>query len=115
MKKRMNSKGFTLVELLAVVVILLLISTIAISSISAAIERQNVKKDEAAKEILISYAKLYFDDHKNSIGDNPCVNVLELIDEYNLDEKTLRDSDGELFNGSVKSDYLYHDDNCPTS
>ena len=35
--KKLNKKGFTLVELLAVVVILLAISVIAVSSISAAI------------------------------------------------------------------------------
>ena len=38
-----NRKGFTLIELLAVVVILLAISVMAISSISAAIERNKNK------------------------------------------------------------------------
>ena len=39
-KKKNNKKGFTLVELLAVIVILLAISVIAIPSISAGIERR---------------------------------------------------------------------------
>ena len=57
-KKRKNQKGFTLIELLAVVVILLAISVMAISSISAAIERNKDKQDNAKKEVLISYGKL---------------------------------------------------------
>ena len=40
---KLNKKGFTLIDLLAVVVILLAISVMAISSISAAIERNKVK------------------------------------------------------------------------
>ena len=111
MKKKMNKKGFTLVELLAVVVILLAISVIAVSSISAAMERQNQKKDEATKKIIISYAKDYFDTHKNTVDNNPCVNVSKLITEYNLDSVTL---DG--FNGSVTVDgtkYEYNSSECP--
>lgn len=104
MKKRMNRKGFTLVELLAVVVILLLISTIAISSISAAIERQNEKKDDATEEIIKSYAKLYFDDFKNTAVNNEgkgCVNISRLKTQYNLDENAIKKSDGSSFNGCV--------------
>ena len=63
-RKKLNNKGFTLIELLAVVVILLAISVIAVSSISAAMERNKVKQDEAKKEVIISYAKLYYDEHK---------------------------------------------------
>ena len=79
MKNKMNNKGFTLVELLAVVVILLAISVIAISSISAAMERQKEKQKTETQKIIISHAKNYFDDHKNSLGSNPCVNVYDLI------------------------------------
>ena len=57
--KSLNKKGFTLIELLAVVVILLAISIIAVSSISAAIERNKVKQNDAKKELIISYAKIY--------------------------------------------------------
>ena len=49
MKNKMNNKGCTLIELLAVVVILLAISVIAISSISAAIERNKGKQNEEKK------------------------------------------------------------------
>ena len=54
-----NKKGFTLVELLAVVVLLLAISVMAVSSISAAIERNKNKQNEAKKKMLANYAELY--------------------------------------------------------
>ena len=45
-KKKNNKKGFTLVELLAVIVILLAISVVAIPSISAGMERSKAKTNE---------------------------------------------------------------------
>ena len=41
---KLNKKGFTLIELLAVVVIMLAISVMAVSSISAAVERNKKKQ-----------------------------------------------------------------------
>ena len=86
---KLNKKGFTLVELLAVVVILLAISVIAVSSISAAIERNKAKQNEAKKEIIISYAKLYYDSHKNSESDK-CINFSQL----DLGDSESKDADG---------------------
>ena len=96
-KKRKNQKGFTLIELLAVVVILLAISVMAISSISAAVERNKEKQNDTKKAIIESYAELYYEDHKNSIGDSGCipVSVLDLTE----DEK--KDADGKEFTGKV--------------
>jgi prepilin-type N-terminal cleavage/methylation domain-containing protein len=105
MKKGLNNKGFTLVELLAVVVILLLLSTVAITSIGASLERQNQKKDAATKEIIISYGRLYLEEYKNN--NKACVNVETLKANYNLDSKTLEQSDGNPFDGSVYTDDDY--------
>lgn len=96
--KKLNKKGFTLVELLAVVVILLAISVIAVSSISAAIERNKEKQNEAKKELIISYAKLYYDEHKNSLGES---GVIELHD-LGLAENELKDANDDYFNGCVR-------------
>lgn len=95
--KKLNRKGFTLIELLAVVVILLSISVIAVSSISSAIERNKAKQNEAKIEIILSYAKLYYDEHKNSETDG-CIN----LDELNLSDAERVDADGEDFVGVVK-------------
>ena len=95
MKK--NNKGFTLVELLAVVVILLAISVIAISSISAAIERNKEKQNDAKIKIIETYAKMYYDSHKNTEIDK-CIELskLELADSESVD------SDNNPFEGVVK-------------
>ena len=95
---KLNKKGFTLIELLAVVVILLAISVMAISSISAAIERNKAKQDNAKKEVIVSYAKIYYEDHKNSLGLNGCIQ-LGLLD---LSEDEMTGSNGEVFPGGVK-------------
>ena len=78
---KINKKGFTLIELLAVVVILLAISVIAISSISAAIERNKAKQNEAKIDIIKTYAKLYYDSHRNTEETDGCIELNDL-DEY---------------------------------
>ena len=90
--KKKNNKGFTLIELLAVVVILLAISVIAVSSISAAMERNKAKQNDAKKEIIISYAKLYYEEHKNSYpGGNGCI-----LDCWNISRNINAGSEFEL-------------------
>lgn len=102
--KKLNKKGFTLIELLAVVVILLAISVIAVSSISAAMERNKAKQDAAKKEVIVSYARLYYDEHKNSIDREmessgyTCINIYDL----ELTDAESKDSNGDNFNGYVK-------------
>jgi len=99
--KKMNNKGFTLIELLAVVVILLAISVVAISSISAAIERNKAKQNDARISVIVSYAKLYYDEHKNSESDK-CIELDKLIDAGLLDEEEKKDVNGDEFIGVVK-------------
>lgn len=95
---KINKKGFTLIELLAVVVILLAISVIAISSISAAIERNKVKQNDSKKEVIISYAELYYNEHKNSLGTSGSIK----LDVLDLSENEMKDVDGNVFTGCVK-------------
>ena len=108
MKKKLNNKGFTLVELLATVVILLAISTIAVTSISAAMDRQNEKKDKEMLNMIISYGRLYIEEHKNRIS---CVSIDDLQDEYNLDDSVLKKStDNTTLTGVIKlsgGKYIY--------
>ena len=95
--KRMNKKGFTLIELLAVVVIMLAISVMAISSISAAIERNKAKQDNAKIEVIVSTAKLYYESHKNSLGTSGCISISKL----DLTENERKKSNGDMFTGGV--------------
>jgi len=95
--KKMNNKGFTLIELLAVVVILLAISVIAVSSISSAIERNKARQNAAKIEVIESYAKLYYDEHKNTLE-----GAMQIpLDVLGLSGSELVDADGEAFCGYV--------------
>lgn len=77
----MKSKmGFTLVELLAVIVILGIILTIATTSVIKNINDSKEKvKYTAAKEI-VEMAEVYF--ANNGINDNDCINVEDMIPNY---------------------------------
>ena len=101
--KKLNKKGFTLIELLAVVVILLAISVIAVSSISAAIERNKDKQNDAKKEVLISYAKLYYDQYKNdaTLRTNKRITLKELFDKGFAIEEEFKDVDGDNITGDI--------------
>ncbi|MBQ2873437.1 MAG: type II secretion system protein [Bacilli bacterium] len=94
---KLNKKGFTLIELLAVIVILLAISVIAVTSISAVIERNKVKQNDAKIEVIESYAKLYYEEHKNSLGSTGCIE----LDKLGLSDSESKDADGNLFTGGV--------------
>lgn len=95
---KLNKKGFTLIELLAVVVILLAISVIAIPSISSAIERNKAKQNNTKKEIIVSYAKLYYEEHKNSFV-NPSGSIG--LGELKLSDTERVDANGNAFVGVV--------------
>lgn len=109
---KLNNKGFTLIELLAVVVILLIISVIAIPSISAAIERNKAKKNEAQIDVIETYAEIYYETHKNSYTlTNFCVD----IDDLDLTDAEKKDADGDYFTGSVKyinNEFKYQSSGC---
>ena len=63
MKKRLNQKGFTLVELLAVLVILITIMGIAIPTISSSLERTKAKQNQARYKVLETTAEMYVTDN----------------------------------------------------
>ena len=60
MNKNINNKGFTLVELLAVMVILISISLVAVVTITSSLERREDKECTEQQELAIGAAKIYF-------------------------------------------------------
>ena len=104
----MNQKGFTLIELLAVVVILLAISVMAISSISAAIERNKAKQNDTKKAVIISIAELYYNEHRNTMHTHNCIAVSDLP----LSEKEREDADGNAFTGYIKYEFEQNSTNA---
>lgn len=63
----MNNKGFTLVELLAVILILIGISLVSVASITSSLERNDKKECERQKELVINAAKVYFSLNKDVV------------------------------------------------
>lgn len=60
MKKKLNNNGFTLVELLAVFVILISVSFVAVGGITSSLERNEIRECERQQELAVSAAKIYF-------------------------------------------------------
>ena len=116
---KLNNKGFTLVELLAVLVILIAIMGIAIPTISSSLERTKAKQNEARYEILESAAEQYVTDHKNTIYINlgsktSCYFNLNDLSEY-LSSDDMKDADGNQLTGFIiftkPNNYEYKDTN----
>ena len=102
MKK--NKRGFTLVELLAVIVILMAISAIAIPSITASIERSKNKQFEAKKAVIIEAARLYYSEHKVSLTKftaTPPGNCYISVTKLGLSDKELENPRGGTISGGV--------------
>lgn len=122
----MNKKGFTLVELLAVLVILAIIMTIAVSSVGAIRKNMNIKMTGQKLSLIIERAKDYGEDHKddlyskqnNSQTPQGEVSVQVLLDEGYLDtddtdssgRKIIKDNRNDnSLNGVIARYYLEHD------
>ena len=56
----MNNKGFTLVELLAVLIILISISLVAVVNVTSSLTKREDKECQEQQELAISAAKIYF-------------------------------------------------------
>ena len=108
MKNKFNNKGFTLVELLAVFVILLSVSFVAVGGITASLEKRDIAKCVEQQEMAVSAAKMYFSlDGKGKTE----VTISELVTNgYIKDEDTSKVSDadeikitnnGYTYNGNV--------------
>ena len=107
---KLNNKGFSLIELLAVIVILITIMSIAIPTISSSLERSKEKQNKAKIKNIEAAAELYVTDNKNAVfstltssENRQCKISLDLLVDY-LDEEDLKDADGDSFSGVISYD-----------
>ena len=121
--KGMNNKGFTLVELLAVLVILITILTIAIPSITSSIDRNKEKILNKKIDIIEAAAETYVNLYKNNINNyngfetgSCCIDIDAIKDRGILSNDDLKDVNDNDMHGLVclngtKYEYCEDDDN----
>ena len=110
-----NTKGFTLVELVVTVAILLLLSTVAVISVTTLRGDTNEKIDEAQENLIIDAAEKYYVDYliENPDTTNMCVEVNDLINDGYL--KNNNSSIEGRININVSDDkttYTYNTGTC---
>lgn len=101
----MNKKGFTLVELLAVIVVLAILSTLTILTVNSILSSSQDTLSERQKEEIEKAAELYYLKQGN-LEENTCVNISTLLSlGYLNGEKVLDPKTDEEMIGSVSITY----------
>lgn len=96
-------KGFTLIELMAVIVIISLVCLLTFPNIVNQIKKsKDVNKDNVEK-VVISAAKKYVNDNidKYDKQGDYCIHIKELIDNDYLKEDIVNDEDNDITDYSV--------------
>ena len=95
----MNKKGFTLVELLGVLILLSIISIIAVTAISARLKESHINTCKAQEKNIIEAAKTYIIDHPDFLGG---ISVADLQGNGYLDEEFINPMTGSNYNNDSK-------------
>ena len=106
--KTLNNKGFTLVELISVMVILISISLVAVGGITESLTNRDIKECKEQQELAVSAAKIYF-----SLNDTNSVTISVLngvggVDYFKDDKKIdrLNEDDRIIFDRNT-GEYSY--------
>lgn len=97
----MNKKGFTLVELLAVITLLMALLVLTFPTVLEMIQKKEQEIDQAKLDLIYSAADSYMNNNKNTypkkVGNIYCISVQTLTDEHLLafeaDDKVLYTND----------------------
>lgn len=97
MKRLKNNKGITLMELLAVVVILGILTTVAIGPISKLLDKSNKNYYKNIEDNIILAAQSYLNDNRDKLplkkGDSEILFLQELLDSSYI--KSVKDKNGK--------------------
>lgn len=90
--KKLNNKGFTLVEMLAVVIILGVLTAITVPTVTTLIAKNQQDNLENLEKTIISAAKMYISDNRYEIKLNPDTTCGETRNILKINETSLTDS-----------------------
>ena len=112
----MKQKGFTLVEVLAVLVLISALAILIVPSIINYIKESEEEISRVTSELIYSGAKLYIDSKPNEypkqLGNKYCVKLQEIVDANYLSAPILDSVSGNEIdlNKFVEINYVYDND-----
>ena len=92
MKKNLNNKGFTLIEVLAVIVILSILMAIMVPSVGNIMKKNKEDNYQNLKDSIISAAKIYISDNRYQITVGSCTTQNAKVAVLSINNVTLTDS-----------------------
>lgn len=92
MRKKLNNKGFTLIEVLAVIVILSILMAIMVPSVGNIMKKNKEDNYQNLKDSIISAAKIYISDNRYQIIVGSCTTQNAKVDVLSVNNVTLTDS-----------------------
>lgn len=100
-------KGFTLIELMAVIVIISLVCLLTFPNIVNQIQKSKDANKDNTEKVVLSSAKKYVNDNidQYSNNDDYCISVEELVDNDYLKEDIVNNEDNNLLDWYVKVSY----------
>lgn len=105
----MNEKGFTLVELLAVILVIALIAGFAIPQVLTQFTNYSDQLSEKQEEMIVEAARAYVELNNNTYSalTNSCIPLSELVEADLLNESFIKDTLGDDYNTKKKIKVKY--------
>ena len=108
----MNKKGFTLIELIVVIVLLSLISLVVFPAVFSTLNASKETAYKSQKEIVVKAAKEYYLDNIELLpdakeGEETSVSLNDLIKKGYINEKeVINPKNNHVLDGKIKVSYL---------
>lgn len=107
----MNKKGFTLIEMLIVLLIIAIVMVVAIPAVRNLVYNSNETKYEQLETMVMEAIKLYVNDYRgelaNSVGDCFSVSYSSLINKGYIEEEDIHCTGNIIVDRRENSGYEY--------
>ena len=103
----MNKKGFTLVELLAVILVISIITLIAMPQVLNQFSNYTGELEEKEKELIIEAGRTYVELNSASFTTTKCVSLETLVKAELLNEKFIVEALGDSYNSQYQIKAVY--------